>query len=226
MNVLEAINKRQSIRAFKPDPVPQDILKKIVEGALRSPSASNSQPWELAVVSGAKLEEIKQAFVENSSKVLPNLDIPISLNYPEPWRSRRSAVMAGVLDKMGVAREDKLKRAEFQHHGFRFWGAPACIYIMIEKSFYQEESIANAYNIFDSGLVSQDILLLATEYGLGSIPAILPVLYPDILRKLLNLPVSKLFVLGIPVGYPDWSHGANQFRTERLPLDQVARFYE
>jgi hypothetical protein len=46
-----------------------------------------------------------------------------------------------------------------------------------------------------------------------------------VLRKLLNLPASKLFLLGIPVGYPDWSHGANQFRTERLPLDQVARFY-
>lgn len=225
MNVLEAINKRQSIRAFKPDQVPEDILKKIVDGAQRAPSASNSQPWEFAVVSGAKLEEIKAAYIENSSKVLPNLDITIPLNYPEPWLSRRSAVMAGVLAKMGVAREDKQKRTEFQMHGFKLWGAPSCIYVMIEKSFYQAESTSNAYNIFDSGLVSQNIMLLATEYGLGSIPAIMPILYPDVLRKLLNLPASKLFLLGIPVGYPDWSHGANQFRTERLPLDQVARFY-
>jgi nitroreductase len=226
LNVLEAINKRQSIRSFKSDPVPSDILKKIVEGALRAPSASNSQPWEFAVVSGARLEEIKSAYIENSGKALPNLDIPIPMSYPEPWISRRSAVMAGVLAKMGVAREDKQKRAEFTMHGFRLWGAPSCIYVMIERSFYQAESTPNAFNVFDAGLISQNIMLLATEHGLGTIPAIMPVLYPDILRRVLGLPASKLFVLGIPVGYPDWSHGANQFRTERLPIDVVAKFYE
>ena len=70
MDVLIAINKRHSVRGFKPDPVPPDILKKIVEGALRSPSASNSQPWELAVVSGAKLEEIKKVYIESIGNIL------------------------------------------------------------------------------------------------------------------------------------------------------------
>jgi len=52
MNVNEAIIKCQPIRAFKPDPVLQDILKKIIECVLRVPSASNNQPCEYAVVSG------------------------------------------------------------------------------------------------------------------------------------------------------------------------------
>ena len=224
MDVLETINKRHSVRAFKPDPVPQDILKKIVEGALRAPSASNSQPWEFAIVSGGKLDEIKQGFLDNSTK-LPNLDVPISLQYPEPWKSRRSAVMAGVLEELGVAREDKQKRMEWQMFGFKLWGAPSCIYIMIDSEFHHADNGTNIWNIFDCGLVAQNIMLLATVHGLGTIPALMPVLYPDVLRSALGLPPSKLMVMGIPIGYEDDKNPANRFRSSREPFEKVARFY-
>jgi len=224
MDVIAAINKRHSVRAFKPDPVPQEILKKIVEGALRSPSASNSQPWELAVVSGAKLEEIKKAYLDNAGK-MPVLDLPITLQYPEPWASRRAAVMAGVLEKMGVARDDKQKRLEWVTFGNKLWGAPSCIYIMIERDFYYANNATNNWNIFDCGLIAQDIMLLATEQGLGTIPAIQPVLFSDLLRKILELPESKLILMGIPLGYEDTGHPANQFRTVREPLAKIAKFY-
>ena len=224
MDVLDAINKRHSVRAFKPDPVPQDILRKIIEGALRAPSASNSQPWEFSIVSGAKLEEIKQAYIDNSTQ-MPNLDVPIPFQYPEPWISRRAAVMAGVLEKMGVEREDKQKRMEWGQFGFRLWGAPSCIYIMIDSAFHHADNGTNMWNLFDCGLIAQNIMLLATAQGLGSIPAIIPVLYPDIQRRVLGLPASKLMVLGIPVGYTDDTNPANKFRSSREPLDNVARFY-
>ena len=224
MDVLAAINKRHSVRSFKPDPVPPDILKKIVEGALRSPSASNSQPWELAVVSGAKLEEIKKAYIESIGK-MPVLDISIALQYPEPWASRRAAVMAGVLENMGVARDDKQKRMEFGQYGSKLWGAPSCIYIMIDRDFYYANNATNHWNIFDCGLIAENIMLLATEQGLGTIPAIQPVLFADILRKLLGLAESKLMVMAIPIGYEDTNNGANKFRTTREPLDKVAKFY-
>ncbi len=224
MDVIEAINKRRSVRGFKSDPVPPDILQKIVGGALRAPSASNSQPWEFAVVSGAKLEEIKQAFIDNSSK-LPVLDIAIPLQYPEPWAARRRAVMAGVLGKLGIGREDKQKRIEWGLLGFKLWGATSCIYIMIDRSFYHANDTTNVWNIFDCGLITQNMLLLATEHGLGTIPAVQPVFYPDILRKILGLEDTKLMVLGIAIGYPDWDDPVNQFRTEREPLEKLARFY-
>lgn len=224
MDVLAAINQRHSVRAFKPDPVPPDTLKKIVEGALRAPSASNSQPWEFAVVSGAKLEEIKKAYLENST-TMPNLDVPIPFTYPEPWISRRSAVMAGVLEKMGVARDDKKTRAEWGQWGFKLWGAPSCIYVMVDSAFHHADNGTNVWNIFDCGLVTQNIMLLATAGGLGSIPAIIPVLYPDIQRRVLGLPASKLMVLGIPIGYEDEGHPANKFRSAREPLEKVAHFY-
>ena len=224
MNVMEAISKRRSIRAFKSEPVAEDILKKIVDCALRAPSASNSQPWEFAVVSGAKLEEIKQAFVANADKPVA-LDMPSVVQYPEPWASRRSAVMAGALEKLGIAREDKAMRMQWTLQGYGLWGAPSVIYLMIERSFFYLGNDINIWPVFDCGSITQTILLLATEYGLGSIPAIQPVLYPDILRKMLGLPESKLIVLGIPIGYPDGNAPINQLRTTREPIDKVAKFY-
>jgi nitroreductase len=225
MDVVDAINKRKSIRDFKPDPVPPGVLKKIVEGSLRSPSASNSQPWEFAVVSGAKLEEIKQACFNNSGSK-PCSDLPILPKYPEPWDSKRSALMAGVLGKLGIAREDKQKRNEWLLNAHKLWGAPSCIYIMIDRAFYYADASANVWNVFDCGLITQNILLLATAYGLGSIPAIQPVLYPDIIRKILSIPDSKLIILCIPLGYINSSNPVNQLHTVREPLEKVARFFD
>ena len=63
MDIVEAIRERKSFRAFKPDPVPQAVLREIVEQALWAPSWANTQPWEFAIVSGSKLKEIEEGFV-------------------------------------------------------------------------------------------------------------------------------------------------------------------
>jgi nitroreductase len=225
MNVTDAVNKRQSIRAFKPDPVPAEVLRQIVGTALRAPSSGNSQPCEYAVVSGARLEAIKSAILAAATTQIPATDIPIAMNYPEPWRTRYSGLMWGVQEKLGIKREDKQKRAEWNLWGMQMWGAPSCIFIMIDKDLYNASEVPNSLNIFDCGLVSQTIMLLAVEYGLGTIPAIMPVLYPDILRKALDLPANKLFVVGLPIGYPDWEHPANNFHSAREPLEKLAKFY-
>src|SRR4030042_104321 len=174
MDVLEAVNQRKSIRAFKPDPVPPETLKKIVEGALHAPSASNSQPWELAIVSGAKLEEIKKAVLENPGRL--TVDMPGAIQYPEPYASRRAAVMAGALDMMGIARDDKQARAQWGIEGAKLWGGPSCLYVMVDRGFFYIDDKINVWPAFDCGAITQTILLLATENGLGTIPAVQPVL--------------------------------------------------
>jgi nitroreductase len=97
---------------------------------------------------------------------------------------------------------------------------------MIDRSFYLADGITNVWNLFDCGLITQNILLLATANGLGSIPAIQPVLYPDVLRKILSIPDSKLIILGIPLGYIDSSNPVHELHTTREPLEKVARFYD
>ena len=50
MNVFEAIEKRRSIRKFKPDPLPEGHLEKVLEAARLAPSAGNRQPWRFVVI--------------------------------------------------------------------------------------------------------------------------------------------------------------------------------
>ena len=54
MDTLECIKSRQSIRGFKAEPVPRELLLQIIETARYSPSYKNTQPWEVMIVSGEK----------------------------------------------------------------------------------------------------------------------------------------------------------------------------
>lgn len=223
MDVIEAMKKRQSIRGFKPEPVPPEILKKILQSALNAPSAVNSQPWELAVVSGEKLREIRKTYKDIGP--VRRLDIDMPSPFPEPWFSRRAGMKEGLLDSVEIAREDKKGRDDFGLYCSGAWNAPCCIYIMIDRNFYLVNNVINQWSVFDCGLITQSILLLATEFGLGTVPALEPVLNPDIIRKVLGLPDSKLIAVSISIGYPDWDDPINKFRTPRETLENVATFY-
>lgn len=83
MDVIEAIRERKAVRAFKPDPVSLDMLKQIIEQALRAPSWANTQPWEFAIVTGKQLEEIKKGFLERESKNLYRRS-PGLTSFPDP----------------------------------------------------------------------------------------------------------------------------------------------
>ena len=61
MDLLEAIDARKSIRAFKPEPVSEDVLNEVLRTATRAPSSVNSQPWEFFIVKGEALQALKRA---------------------------------------------------------------------------------------------------------------------------------------------------------------------
>ena len=226
MDIVEAIHQRKSIRAFKSDPVPKEILKEIMELALRAPSWGNTQPWEFAVVTGKKLEEIRQAFFKKAAAAEEdNLDIPRPREFPQPYDTRYRTLGRRILELKGISREDKEKRGWWTLQGLRLFEAPCVIYIYIDRSFYRQGDGLNIWPVFDCGLVAENIMLLATKYGLGTIPQIQAVVYPDVLRKVLGIPDSKLIVLGISVGYPDWDDPVNQLRSERELLDNVSTWY-
>jgi len=109
--------------------------------------------------------------------------------------------------------------------GFKFFDAPNAIFILTDRSLYYRDDNVNVWPLFDCGLVAQNILLLATDRGLGTIPEIQAVMYPDILRKMLNIPDSKLIVLGIALGYPDGDHPANKIRSDREPVDGLTTWH-
>ncbi len=79
--------------------------------------------------------------------------------------------------------------------------------------------------MFDCGLVAQNIMLLATHYGLGTIVQAQAVHYPNVLRQMLGIPASKLVLVGIAIGYPDWDNPINQVRSERETMETLVKWY-
>ncbi|HAY22852.1 nitroreductase family protein [Desulfobacca acetoxidans] len=57
MDVYETIKNRRSHRMYKPDPVPREVLQRVVEAALWAPSGTNLQPWDITVLTGQFREE-------------------------------------------------------------------------------------------------------------------------------------------------------------------------
>jgi nitroreductase len=224
MDVTEAILTRKSIRAFKPDPIPKKVLKEILETALRAPSWANTQPWELMVVSGGKLQELKEA-LSNLSSEKPRPDIPFLTEFPEPYGTRRRVLGRKVLEMKGIDRKDKGRRREWHARMTTFFDAPQAILLMIDRSFYEMGDFLNVWAVFSCGLLAMNIVLLATHHGLGTCLEVAPVAHPDAIREILKLSDEKLMVLAIAIGYPDWENPVNRFRSEREPLDKIVQWY-
>jgi nitroreductase len=224
MDTITAINKRKSIRAFKPDPVSQPVLREIMELAQRAPSWANTQPWEFAIAAGSKLEEIKRGYVARVDEA-PALDIIRPWGFPEPYDGRIRRLASTEQKITGVKREDREGRGWWRMQGLKNYGAPAVIYICIERSFYFPGDGVNAWLLFDCGLVAENIMLLATDHGLGTVAQAQAAHYPDVLRRVLGIPESKLIVIGIAIGYPDESNPIIQLHTEREPLDSICSWH-
>ncbi len=214
MDVIEAIKTRRSIRGYKPDPVPKEVLEEILETAIRSPSSMNTHPWEFTVVAGDVMEKIKQANIENlNAGESPHLEEPRG-EYTGIYRERQVALAVQLFQLMGIAREDREKRMDWMKRGFRFFDAPAAIIISIDKE-------AGTGGQFDVGAVSQTIALVALSYGLGTCIMGQGIMYPDVIRKLTGITESKLIVICLTIGYPDLDFPANKIYSEREPVEKI-----
>jgi nitroreductase len=226
MELEQAIKERKSIRAFKPDQVPLDLLKKIIEQAQRAPSWANTQPWEFAVVTGKKLKAIQDAFIKRGPGAMQTSQSEVARpgDFPEPYISRIKKMQV----KENRGRTTALNPEEMQQRmnlNFRNYGATTCIYIIVDKKFVYQEKGPNMWALFDCGAAEQTIMLLAASYGLGTIAQAMAVVYPDIIHKELGLPADKLVALGIAIGYPDWKAQVNEDYRDREPMAEICKFY-
>lgn len=80
-SLLELVKKRRSIRRFKPDPIPDEYVDKIIEAARWAPSGFNSQPWDFIVV---KKQELKDSIVQFISEYWAQ--IPRMESTRAPWQ--------------------------------------------------------------------------------------------------------------------------------------------
>lgn len=215
MDVVDAIRSRKSIRGFKPALVPKEVLREILDIAKRAPSARNTQPWHITIVTGEVLDKIRQGNIEMlAAGVEPTPDFPRQ-PYEGIYRQRQVDLAIQLFKLMGIAREDKAKRAAWRERGSRFFDAPAVIILSIDRS------VDRTLSLLDIGALVQTICLAALNYGLGTCINNRGVTFPEVVRKYAHIPESKLIVTCIAIGYPDWDFPANKLETERESLENI-----
>ena len=191
---------------------------------MQAPSWTDIQPWEFAIVTGSKLEEIRKSYLDRIGTEA-NLEVPRPKVFPEPYDTRRRIAIAQSQEAEGITREDKEGRQRWERKQLTNFGSPCEIYIYTERSFYYQPTGINPWPVFDCGMVAENIMLLATKYGLGTITQAQAVAYPDILRKALGIPDSKLILIGLAIGYPNWESPLNKFKTAREPQSVMTKWY-
>jgi len=214
MDVIEDIQSRKSVRAFKTDPVPREVLQAIMEAALRAPSWANTQPWEFAIVGGEVMKKLSAALVDKaSSGAMPNPDIPMP-SFEGAYRERMQSTGMRLFQEVGIVRDDSEARLNWMLSMTRFFDAPNAVIVYMEASLGE-------WSLIDIGLTLENLMLAAWHYGVGTCPEAAAVLYPEVLRSLLEIPESKRIILGLAVGYPDFSSPVMKFRTERESMEAL-----
>ena len=217
MDIIEAIKTRKSIRDFKKDPVPQHVIREILEIACRAPSAMNTQPWEFTVIAGDTLDAVKQSIMEKlKAGENPHSEHSV-VGWPKEsvYRRRQIDLAKQLFELMDIKRDDADKRRQWLERGFRFFNAPAVIIICVDRM------LAEGTPIFDIGAVTQNICLAALHHGLGTCIEDQGVMYPEALRQHCHIPEHKQIVIAIALGRPNGDFPANRLETSREPVDSV-----
>lgn len=217
MDVIQALQSRHSTRAYLPKQVDREMIYKVLEAANLSPSWANSQPWEAFVAAGESLANIRRRCLENYRQDIPPMpDIPFPQFWTEDCQKRTKEMGASHLQLLGIARDDKEARTKMSERNLNFFGAPAVIFLSVDKALSQ-------WSLYDLGVFSQSLMLAAQQYGLNTIPAIMMAVYPDVIREELEIPENLNIVIAIALGYGIPDDLQNQFFTTRKPLDEFVR---
>jgi len=215
MEIFQAVTTRRSIRRFKPDPVPELLLREILEAARWSPSWGNTQPWEISVVTGAALDRFKKANRQHLlDGVIPDPDTPMPDAWPEPLKQRYQGVGKKVLTALAIPRGDEEARLRYAGDMFALFSAPSLLLFCVDRGIPRE------YAMLDTGAIMQTVCLLAHARGLGSCILAASVRYPALIREIIPIPETKAVIIGVAVGYADREAPVNQFTRERANPDE------
>jgi nitroreductase len=214
MDVLEAVISRYSCRAFRPDPVPEKIVREIIEAAARAPSAGNMQPWFVYALAGQRLEQLKALMATRESELPAGEGTDYQI-YPspmtEPYRSRRFQVGEMLYNSLGIVREDKPARYRQYARNFQFFDAPVGLFVARERS----HGVAQWADI---GGFLQSVMVIARGYGLDTCAQQAWVSFHKTIRQFLNMPDHLMLYTGMSLGYADETAAINRWRAPRMDV--------
>jgi F420 biosynthesis protein FbiB-like protein len=190
--MFQMMVSRRSIRRYRPEPVPRDLIERLLTAAIWSPSAHNRQPWRFAVVEAVERKAyLAQAMGEKLRRDLEADGVPEALILKDTGRSYT-----------------------------RITGAPALIALclsMVDMDVYSDErrnALEYVMAAQSTAMAGQNLLLAAHEAGLGACWMCAPLFAPELVRAALELPDDWQPQALITLGYP-----AETREKDRYPLE-------
>jgi nitroreductase len=205
-----AIKTRHSLRAFLPTPVPRQTVEDILEVARWAPSGTNTQPWQVHVLTGLDAEQ-NAAHKEEYAY------------YPNEWRSpyidRRRKVGWDLYGLLGIAKTDKARMQHQHGRNFIFFDAPVGLFFTIDRVMQQGSWL-------DYGMFLQNIMVAARARGLHTCPQAAFTQFHRVIAEELQLAPEQMLVCGMSMGFADPDAVENGLVTERAPVSEFARFLD
>lgn len=173
MYLEDAIFSRRTVRNFLPDPVPKEVLEKVIMAGSAAPSPLNSQPWHFYVVAG----EMRDKLIEKIRKFPAYLADILAL-YPEVSSKR-------------ISEEHVLQFAK------NLGGAPAIILVTVPK---KTNKYAHKVDLIACAAAIQNMQLMAWSLGLGTVCLTSALWVESEIASFMGLKDMELVTV-IPIGY-------------------------
>lgn len=217
-----AITSRRSVRAFLPTPVPRETIEAILAVASRAPSGTNTQPWQVHVLTGesrqALCADIRAAYDDPAQRA--EHTEPYAY-YPTEWRSpyidRRRKIGWDLYALLGIGKTDKAAMHAQHARNYAFFDAPVGLIFTIDDVMQQGSWL-------DYGMFLQSVMVAARGRGLDTCPQAAFTQFHRIIARHLGLAEGQTVVCGMSLGHADPDAVANRLVTERAAVSGFARF--
>jgi nitroreductase len=219
-----ALASRRSVRKFLPTPVARTTIEQILAVAARAPSGTNTQPWQVYVLTGASRQAL-------SDKILAAYNDPAERArhaeeydyYPTEWASpyidRRRKIGWDLYGLLGIGKADKAAMHHQHGRNYRFFDAPVGLIFTIDRVMRQGSWL-------DYGMFLQNIMTAARGRGLDTCPQAAFMQFHRIITDHVGAGPQQMVVCGMSLGYADPDAVENRLVTEREPVAGFATFLE
>ena len=220
-SISNLIQQRHCKRKFTNQAVSKDIINQVLLTAGHAASSKNSQPWQVAVVTGDTQQRLINAMCDQFDQGVFESPDYVYMTDPMPdiFKQRARDCGYSLYELKGIARDDKEKRQAHFRENYTFFDAPMAFIFHLHAN-------AQCGNFLDMGLFMQNVMLGLIEHGLGSCPQFSICSYSNTVKTMLNIESDRMIVCGMSVGYPDESEPVNGFIPKRISIDEYVKWFD
>jgi nitroreductase len=221
MKLFETLKQRKAVRAYLDKPVEKEMIHAILDAARHAPSGVNTQPWQVAVVTGnskKKLQtKIEAAFRAGNTGKADYEYYPTQ--WIEPFKSRRKDCGLLMYQTLKIERADKQRQREQWATNYRAFDAPVMLL------FFMDEHMQTG-SYMDYGMFLQSVMLVAVDLGLATCPQASIADYPEIIKSELGYLDNRVLLCGMALGYEDKNALVNSYRTTRADVTSFTDYFD